>query len=210
MEVMDMETKMQRWNCDMKDFSPRSNQASNSDGLFFAVTCADAVCRSVKRGEIVKEILMNEAHAFCLECAQCFQKNRYTYIYIYRDALCLWSLKICHKTDARKMLATQISSREEYSREAFTKCNCARLLVLFSSRKCFNKVICAFCWICRQQSNSQAISKYGGKRGATEATETRAWETIWECSKTERGTMISLSIYRNLPYWLIFHQHDNT
>jgi len=50
MEVMDMETKMQRWNCDMKDFSPRSNQASNSDGLFFAVTCADAVCRSVKRG----------------------------------------------------------------------------------------------------------------------------------------------------------------
>jgi hypothetical protein len=89
MEVMDMETKMQRWNCDMKDFSPRSNQASNSDGLFFAVTCADAVCRSVKRGEIVKEILINEAHAFCLECAQCFQKNRCTYIYIYRDALCL-------------------------------------------------------------------------------------------------------------------------
>ncbi len=132
------------------------------------------------------------------------------HIYIYRDALCLWSLKSCHKTDARKMLATQISSREEYSREAFTKCNCARLLVLFSSRKCFNKVICAFCWICRQQSNSKAISKYGGKRGATEATETRAWETIWECSKTERGTMISLSIYRNLPYWLIFHQHDNT
>lgn len=88
MEVMDMETKMQRWNCDMKDFSPRSNQASNSDGLFFAVTCADAVCRSVKRGEIVKEILMNEAHAFCLECAQCFQKNRYTYIYIYTATLC--------------------------------------------------------------------------------------------------------------------------
>jgi hypothetical protein len=54
----------------MKDFSPRSNQASDSDGLFFAVTCADAVCRSVKRGEIVKQILMNEAHAFCLECAQ--------------------------------------------------------------------------------------------------------------------------------------------
>ncbi len=137
MEVMDIETKMQRWNCDMKDFSPRSNQASDSDGLFFAVTCADAVCRSVKRGEILKEILMNEAHAFCLECAQCFQKNRY--IYIYRDALCLRSLKICHKTDARKMFATQISSREEYSREAFTKCNCARLLVLFSSRKCFQQ-----------------------------------------------------------------------
>jgi hypothetical protein len=122
MEVMDIETKMQRWNCDMKDFSPRSNQASDSNGLFFAVTCADAVCRSVKRGEILKEILTNEAHAFCLECAQCFQKNRdiyiYIYIYIYRDALCLRSLKICHKTDARKMLATQISSREEYSREA--------------------------------------------------------------------------------------------
>jgi hypothetical protein len=76
MEVMDMETKMQRWNCDMKDFSPRSNQASNSDGLFFAVTCADVACRSVKRGEILEEILMNEAHAFCLECAQYFQKNR--------------------------------------------------------------------------------------------------------------------------------------